>query len=63
MTKKQVGNKTVCLVYTSVLLINIEGSQVRNSKQGRNLEARADAKFTEGCSRACSPWLPQPVIL
>jgi hypothetical protein len=44
MTRKQIGEERIYLVYTSFLLFIIKGSQNRNSEQGRNLEAEADTK-------------------
>jgi hypothetical protein len=64
MTKKLVGKERVYSAYTSTLLFITRGSQDRNSTQGRNLEAGADAEAMEGCYLlACFPWLAQPVLL
>jgi hypothetical protein len=46
MTKKQVGEKRAHLACTSILLFIIEGSQ-EEFKQGRILEAGADAEAME----------------
>jgi hypothetical protein len=43
--QKPSWGERVYLAYTSSLLFIIEGSQ----KQGRSLEAEADAEATEGC--------------
>ena len=48
MTEIQVGKEIVYLAYTSTSLFNTKGRQDRNSKQGRNLEAGADAEAMEG---------------
>ena len=56
MTKKQVGEERIYLAYTYILQFAIEGSQDRNSKQDRILEAEADAEAMEGrCLLACFP--------
>jgi hypothetical protein len=55
MTKKQAGEKRVYLAYTSILFI-IEGSQDKELKQCRVLEAGADAEAMERyCLLACFP--------
>ena len=59
MTKEQTGEERA--YYTSTLLFITEGSQDRNSIQGRIPEARVDAEAMEGsCLLACFPWLAQP---
>ena len=60
----QVKDKRVYLAYTSTLLFITEGSQVRKSKQGRNLEAGADVEAMEKCCLLpCFTWLAQPAFL
>ena len=51
--------------YTSTLLLITKGSQDKTElKQGRDLEAGADAVAMEGCCLlACSAWLAQPAFL
>jgi hypothetical protein len=54
--KKQVGEERVYSAYISTSEFIIEGSPGSNSKQGRNLEAGANAEAMEGCCLlACSP--------
>ena len=61
MTKKQVGEKSVDLVYTSTLLFITK--EVRTGIQ-EGKEAGADTEAMEGCFLlACFPWLAQPALL
>ena len=46
--QKQAGKEGVCLTYTSTALCITEGRR-QGLKQGRNLEAGADAEGLEGC--------------
>ena len=58
MTKKEVREERAYLAYTSISLFIMEGSQDRNSKQGRVLEAGADAEAIERevcCLLVCFP--------
>jgi hypothetical protein len=68
MTEKQVVEERVYSASTSISLFNTKGSQDRNSKQGRNLDAAGDAEAMgigegEYCLLACFPWLAQPALL
>ena len=52
MTERQVGEERIYLSYTSISLFVIKGIQDKTSKelkQGRNLEAEADAEAMERC--------------
>jgi hypothetical protein len=61
MTKKQIGEGRVYLVYTSILLFITK--EVRTGTHAGQ-EAGADAEAMEGCSLlACLPWLAQPALL
>ena len=43
------------MAHTSILLSIIKGSQARNSKKGRNLEAGAQAEAMEGATYWLAP--------
>jgi hypothetical protein len=61
MTKKQVGEESIYLAYTSILLFITK--EVRTGTQ-TGQEAGADAEVIEGCSLlACFPCLAQPAFL
>jgi hypothetical protein len=60
MTKKQVGEESVYLAYTSILLFITK--EVRTGTQAGQ-EAEADAESMEGSLLACLPWLAQPALL
>jgi hypothetical protein len=61
MTKKQVGEKRIYLVYTSTLLF-ITKEVMTETQAGQ--KAGADTEAMEGCDLlACLPWLVQPALL
>jgi hypothetical protein len=61
MTKKQVGEERVYLVYISTLLLSPK--EVKTGSQAGQ-EAGADAEAMEGCFLlACFPCLAQPALL
>jgi hypothetical protein len=63
--QSNVGRKGfIWLTLTSTSLFITERKLGQELRQGRNLEAGADAEAMERCySLACSPWLSQPVFL
>ena len=63
MTSEQVEEEGVYLVY-AYSFVHHQKKPGQQLKQGRNLEARADAEAMEGrCLLVCSPWLAQPAFL
>jgi hypothetical protein len=64
VTKRQVGEERVYSAYTCTLLFITKGSFGQELKQGRNLEAGADAEAMEECCLLdCSLWFAQPAFL
>ena len=64
MTRKQIGEERVYLVYISITLFITKESPGQELKQGRNLEVGADAEAMEECCLlTCSLWLTQSAFL
>jgi len=64
MTKKQVGEKRAFFGLHFLRTIHQGRKSGPKLKQGRILEAGADAEAMKGCCLlACSPWLAQPAFL
>ena len=64
MTRKQLTEGRGLFGLSFYITIHPQRELGQELKQGRNLEARADAEPMEGrCLLACFPWLAQPAFL